>query len=663
MAEAVVDVSESSKRVLSDPYTELPFRSDKYAGMCEEMHLAARGITHLHAFEAFKSMGALWINTNKLTSFTGLEKNFRIKEIYAHENRIQRLGEEVFTHMTFLNTITLNGNKLDDLENVIEELRPMRNLQVLDLFDNPLAQEDNYRLRMIGELDTLTVLDRHAISDEEREEAREYMQKMAKMNNFSLTKRKVVIPKFSPEETEHRRLTLESIIARFNEKTFKFRIALESYFVLHDKRSLGKCNEGIWWEVLDETNLSPLLIDDFEREVLADKYRVKFDVPATAPGGTMRKVLMYYRKFCEDVLRPEIRLLADETWHPNMAPEISVCTMDLTKYVKDVHTKTRMLSETLAREELAATRAASEAGGENVFGDRLAGKRNKCDEHGLNEFIAGELIKIVSSYSGGKVDNEKTFTIEQIESIMKKMANFSVVPEQGVKKAAEELSTNMLTESKKTFTAREIKDALGASIVSASPDTPIIKWRRLNDAEKEKLTSKLFTDAGGLLDTLLRLGPKDDGTELLKKTTLTSIHATRMASDFKRKNDGPTLVTPSMALSKAPNRADVIILPNLLPDIVKETKMKETLSKADWSQHLAKLGLKGEFLSVAIERKNRSILKQAAKTQEKEAMKKKMATSLVVPDPSGKPPRKPLVPPSDGGPKGWAASTGNVVIG
>lgn len=651
------------KVVYSDPYAELPFRSDKYAGNCSDMHLGGRGLTDLRDFRAFKSMSVLWINNNKLTSFAGLESNFRVKELYAHENKIQTLGEECLSHMTFLNTLSLNGNKLDDLENVIEELRPMTNLLCLDLYDNPLAQEDNYRLRVIGELETLHTLDRHGISEEEREEAREFMKKLAKMANFSLTKKKISVPRFTPEEAEQRKQTYESIVARFKDRTFKFRIALENYFLLHDKRHLGKVPEALFWDVLGETGLSPLLADDFEKEVLTDKYRVKVDVPATSETGFMRKELMYYRRLCEDVLRPEVRLYPDETWRPNLAPEISIGTMDLSKYVKEVNDRTTLFETTRAREELEATRAAAQGNGENVFGDRLAGKRNKCDEHGLNEFRAGELIKLISSFSDNKVDNNKSFTLEQAEAVMKKMAYFGVVPELGVKGAIEALSAGG---SATNFTALELKDALGASVVSSS-DIVMIKWRPLTASEKEKLAVRMFGDAGTLLDSLLRLGPADaagaDGAELLSRTTTTGIHATRLRSEYKREIPPPSFITPAQTLKKAPNRADVVILPNLLPDVIKEAKQREVLSKADWSKHLGKLGLKGEFLSVAIERKNRSVLKQAALKLEKDELKKKIAQGLVVPDVKGKPVRKQLVPPSSGGPKGWAASTGNVVIG
>ena len=77
--------------VYSDPYGQLPFRSDKYSSTCEEIYLGEKGITHLRDFESFVSLSVLWLNNNNLESLEGLESNFRLKEIYAHGNKIRIL--------------------------------------------------------------------------------------------------------------------------------------------------------------------------------------------------------------------------------------------------------------------------------------------------------------------------------------------------------------------------------------------------------------------------------------------------------------------------------------------------------------------------------------------------------------------------------------------
>jgi hypothetical protein len=621
----------------------------------------------------------LWLNDNALESLEGLEENFRLKEIYAHGNKIKRLHEDAFAQCTFLGRLTLNDNKLEDLENVLEELRPMKHLKNLDLFGNPIAQEDNFRLRLIGELPTLSILDRHEITAEERKEAKAFMKKMKKMSNFSLTKRKVVVPKYTPEEVQQRQEALDVVLQRLRAKTFKYRIPLEESFKAFDKRGLYRLGADIFWTVLNTLNLSEdELMDDYEKSLVSDKYTVKLEQEAISMTGTLTKELMHYRKFCEDVLRAELRRFPDEIYHPDLAEEISHSTKNLMTYVKSVEKKTLRIAEETRKAEMAASAAAAK-GDDNVFGERTANS-SKATEHGLDNWAAGELTKIIGSF---KADS---FSLEQAESVMRKMMNFNYAPVLGLKGAKEAMG---LGGSKESLTVTELKDALGVSLV-ASTDMPVVLWRPLKAVEQTKLANKVFADGANLLDTLLRAGPADDTAELQSRTALTAIHGTRLESNKKRELPTPKFVSPSMALNQATKRADVVIIPNLLPNVVKEETEAAILSRADWSTHLARMGMKGEFLQVALERKKRSTLQADKRQKEREADRleaARVALEKAMNRAGGrggvsnnnneeeeeeekdskksekkKKKKKNLVPEDDGGPKGWASSTGFVSI-
>ena len=363
--------------VYSDPYYELPFPSEKYATRCEEMHLAERGIDKLRGFDTFVSLSVLWINNNNIDSFEGLEKNFRLKEIYAHKNKFKKLTEACLSHCTFLSKLSLNDNRLDNLENVIRELKPCNHLHHLDLFNNPVAQEDNYRLRMIGELRSLHTLDRRAVTPEEKKEAKAYMKKMVKLNNFSFSKRKVVIPKYTEEEEKQRQEVYNDIVIRLREKTFKSRIALENSFVLNDKRHIGKIPADKFWHVLDTYNLTSLL-NDYERDLITEMYTVKTRLEAITMTGTMDKEYIWYRKFCEDILRAELRRLPDETYRMNRCLEISASTSDLMKYVKTVKMNATRREEEIKRATLMAG-SASMNSTENIFNDPSVKPKNRAE--------------------------------------------------------------------------------------------------------------------------------------------------------------------------------------------------------------------------------------------------------------------------------------------
>ena len=49
-----------------------------------------------------------------------------------------------------------------------------------------------------------------------------------------------------------------------------------------------------------------------QRGMLLDTYCMPHDVAALCHAGTMRKRLFHYRRLCEDVLPPDLRLVPDE---------------------------------------------------------------------------------------------------------------------------------------------------------------------------------------------------------------------------------------------------------------------------------------------------------------------------------------------------------------
>lgn len=75
---------------------------------------------------------------------------------------------------TFLKELRLYDNKLKDLVGTLAVLSKLRHLEDLDLFGNPVQEEENYRLHVIRAVPSLVVLDRHVITDEERAKAGRY---------------------------------------------------------------------------------------------------------------------------------------------------------------------------------------------------------------------------------------------------------------------------------------------------------------------------------------------------------------------------------------------------------------------------------------------------------------------------------------------------------
>lgn len=486
--------------VLSDPYACLPIANDKNAGEMREIHLAGRGIQRLHNLQAFVSLDCLWLNNNRLTSLDGLEANFRLKLIYLHNNELVRLQPEgSLEQCTFLQNLTLNGNRLDDLDNVTAELRTLRHLHVLDLFDNPLAQEDNYRLRVIAALPTLHTLDRHDVTPEERVAAAALVLKMASLKNFQLTAKVARPPKFSPQETAQRSSSLLAAQQALGRAAALHRIILEPEFVALDPRRLGCLPAPLVWQVLGRCGLGDAL-SETDKGLILDTYARPTAVPALCSTGTLRKRLFDYRAFCRDVLPADLRRLPDATYVMEPCAEISVSVVSLESYV-------RAVKEKRAKEEEAARRAAlrgasgtsssthgdgssSSGGGEqgSVFSSALQGRRPKCEAQGLSPFLAAELGKIVKAAraeagaAGGSGAGAGRVGRAQVERIVQHMAVFGVAPRDGLHAACDAVFGRGEGEGEGGGEVEwaALLDSLGVSVTSRGAG--LVFWRPLTDA-------------------------------------------------------------------------------------------------------------------------------------------------------------------------------------
>ena len=69
--------------------------------------------------------------------------------IYAQNNSIESLRGSSLKHFKFLEVLHLNGNKLTGLDDTLKVLSALQYLKTVNLYDNPVAEESMYRLRVI----------------------------------------------------------------------------------------------------------------------------------------------------------------------------------------------------------------------------------------------------------------------------------------------------------------------------------------------------------------------------------------------------------------------------------------------------------------------------------------------------------------------------------
>jgi hypothetical protein len=539
---------------------------------------------------------------------------------------------------------------LADLDAIVKELQQLRYLTTLNLFGNPVAQEDNYRLRVIGHLPTLTVFDRHLITADERLQAIVLLKKMDKLASFSLTTKAIIRPT-SPGEIARHETKLNDIMTRMRTIVVASRLYLEDRFAAHDKRRLGVISIDTFWQVMVEYGLGYQLLSEEERDFLVEEYAAHINVASISRTGTLPRRGIDYRKFCKILLPSQLRSLVDE-WRFDPVPEVSMTTLALESYVRRNEVTLRRQEIELRNRTMLSAKPTSSLS-DKVFGESAI-SMPLCERHGLLPWEASEVYRLCQSYeNNGRV----SLTKENVDALLRHIMTLGKLPENSIRGAKESLFGSnagevSISTVRVAFGCPLKKDNESATVPSTAAlqsaeklsVPPLIKFREMTQSELDTLERRMFNEAADQLDALLRTTAKDDSVALLSGTIKSGTNGTRLAAKKIKQSVPRPHLLPHEVMTEAPKRADILVIPDArMPD--KYGNHGGVNFDAElWAGSLSSLGLKDEALSLALDRKSRSLASSAstvAPKQKKSAIPPKSSWNLK---------------------KGWSLNTGTMVI-
>ncbi|NWS93511.1 LRC72 protein, partial [Mionectes macconnelli] len=106
----------------------------------------------------------------QIQDLTFLIKNYCLTELYLNNNELTDVSGAL-KHLCSLQILFLHNNELKKLGETVKELKGMISLHTLNLFQNPLAYDPDYRLYVIYILPSVQLLDRKLVTQRERESA------------------------------------------------------------------------------------------------------------------------------------------------------------------------------------------------------------------------------------------------------------------------------------------------------------------------------------------------------------------------------------------------------------------------------------------------------------------------------------------------------------
>ncbi|XP_072182393.1 leucine-rich repeat-containing protein 72-like isoform X1 [Diadema setosum] len=164
--------STTSVKLIEDQMSQQGIRKDLDV---TELYLSNQGLTEVSDLSQYKLLNRLWLNGNKLRRINCLSINYRLTELYLQDNELVSVCG-LLAPLTNLRVLMLHNNQLTKLEETVTELRALQALHTLNLSQNPLAQETEYRHYVIFHTPPLQLLDRQEVLKSEREEAAKLYQ-------------------------------------------------------------------------------------------------------------------------------------------------------------------------------------------------------------------------------------------------------------------------------------------------------------------------------------------------------------------------------------------------------------------------------------------------------------------------------------------------------
>jgi hypothetical protein len=161
------DVSEEMNvEEIDGPFIRVAKRMNTRIHDVEEIVLEPNTISEIKPTDLrdFCNLQYLFIARNQLTTLTNISYNIRLKLIDARHNQLRDID---LSGQFFLEELYLSDNRLEYLDLFLKKLSHLRDLSILDLRNNPLAIERNYRLTVIHSFERLKMLDGHVVKPEE----------------------------------------------------------------------------------------------------------------------------------------------------------------------------------------------------------------------------------------------------------------------------------------------------------------------------------------------------------------------------------------------------------------------------------------------------------------------------------------------------------------
>lgn len=142
------------------------------------LQMRTNRLTSTNGLENFRNIKHLFLADNKIESLECISSLDSLELLHLRDNQIVSFGDDIVDgKLPNLRYINLRANRIEKFDE-IKKLAVLPKLRELVLLENPIVEEEDYRLETLVRVRRLNRLDKDVFDDDEREQAQEKYEEM-----------------------------------------------------------------------------------------------------------------------------------------------------------------------------------------------------------------------------------------------------------------------------------------------------------------------------------------------------------------------------------------------------------------------------------------------------------------------------------------------------
>lgn len=153
----------------------------------QTLQMRSNRLSNTTGLDNFRNLKRLYLGNNKITSLDGISTLDSLEILHLRDNQISSFNDDLVDgKLQNLRYLNLRANRIEKFEE-IKKLSVLPKLTAMVFLENPIVEEEDYRLETLVRVRRLNRLDKDVFDEDEREQAQEKYEEQLELERHQET--------------------------------------------------------------------------------------------------------------------------------------------------------------------------------------------------------------------------------------------------------------------------------------------------------------------------------------------------------------------------------------------------------------------------------------------------------------------------------------------